>query len=172
MNTAALTIVEATAQSLDEFIALLEQVGDWLWQKGVKQWQPGVHYRNREKMADWINRGCLILAYHPERLAGGCVLSTVAPAVWSDAAADALYLSTLAVARFAAGQGVGAQIIDACTQATARRGKSRLRLDCWDGNDFLKSYYRQHGFNMLQTIPVQDYYVRLFEKPLLAGPTT
>jgi GNAT superfamily N-acetyltransferase len=157
------TIVESTTQSLDSFIHLLEKVGAWLWQKGVKQWEPGTFQQKRDKLAYAIENGCLILAYQNGELAGGCILSDVNPG-WPESDREAMYLSSLVVARFAAGKGLGGQIIDACAETVRQRGKSRLRLDCWEGNTFLKSYYQQEGFKMLEAIPENGYFVRLFEK--------
>ena len=157
------TIVEGTVQSLDSFILLLEEAGEWLWNKGVKQWAPGTHQKSRGKKKHLVENGCLILAYQQEELAGGCILSEVDPG-WPRLSNEVLYLSALAVARFAAGKGLGTQIINACAETTRKRGKSLIRLDCWDGNDFLKSYYQREGFKMLEAIEVSDYFVRLFEK--------
>jgi GNAT superfamily N-acetyltransferase len=163
MSEMDFNIIEAPIQSLDEFITLLDQVGEWLWHKGVKQWKPGVHRENRAEHARRVEQGCLILAYHQEKLAGGCILSELTPEAWP-AAPDTLALYSLAAARFAAGKKLGAQILQYCSQVAARRGKARIRLDCWDGNDFLKSYYQRQGFKMLDAIQADGYYVRLFEK--------
>ena len=156
-------IIEATKQSLDDFILLLDQVGEWLWKKGIKQWAPGTFQKNRARLEDFIENGYLILAYQTGELAGGCILSAVNPG-WPKSSDEAMYLTSLVVARFAAGQGLGTRIISACAEATRKRGKRFIRLDCWDGNDFLKSYYQQEGFKMLEALAVKDYFVRLFEK--------
>ena len=161
--TQKFTIVEATTQSLDEFIPLLEQVGEWLWRKGVKQWAAGTFERNRARLTHFVENGCLILAYQRGDLAGGCVLSDVNPGL-PNSSDEVMYLTSLAVARFAAGKGLGRQIIGVCEKAAYKRGKSAIRLDCWDGNHFLKTYYQGAGFKMLEAIPVDDYFVRLFEK--------
>jgi hypothetical protein len=58
---------------------------------------------------------------------------------------------------------LGRQIIDACVDAVRRKGKRLIRLDCWDGNDFLKAFYQEAGFRMLEAVPWQDYYLRPFE---------
>ena len=161
--TTHLTIVESTIESLPEFIQLLDEVGQWLWDKGVKQWPPGSHHRDQEHLLHLVENGCLILAYQGERLAGGCILSEI-NADWPGPAKDAMYLSSLVVARFAAGTGLGTHIFAACAEAARQRGKSCLRLDCWDGNDFLKAYYQREGFRLLQAVQEHDYFVRLFEK--------
>ena len=157
------TIVEATKQSLDSFIVLLEQVGAWLWAKGIKQWAPGTFRNNRKRLVHFVENGCLILAYQNQNLAGGCILSDTNPG-WPATTDEAMYLNSLVVARFAAGKDLGTQIINRCTEVAHRRGKSVIRLDCWEGNTFLKAYYQQEGFKMLAAIPVNGYYVRLFEK--------
>ncbi len=156
-------IIEATETSLDSFISLLEEVGQWLWEKGIKQWPPGTFRHNQKRLAYFVSNGCLILAYHKTTLAGGCVLSDVNLG-WPEPSKHAMYLNSLGVARFAAGQGLGAQIIDFCDQVVCRRGKSIIRLDCWDENSFLKSYYQSVGFTMLPALAEKDYFIRLFEK--------
>ena len=157
-------VAEAPKESLDDFILLLEQVGEWLWNKGVKQWAPGVFHKHRALLAHRVKNGCLILAYQRGKLAGGCILSTVKPSCWLESSGKEIYLSSLAVARFAAGRGLSTRILDACTEATRKRGKRLIRLDCWDGNEFLKSFYRREGFRMLDAVAEHDYFVRPFEK--------
>ena len=85
---------------------------------------------------------------------------------WPDASDDCLYLSSLAVARFAAGQRLGTRTVDSCAEAARKRGKSIIKLDCWDGNEFLKSYYQGEGFRMLEAVEKDGYFVRLFEKDI------
>jgi len=162
------TVVEAAAESLDIFIPLLDEVGQWLWDKGVKQWALGTFQGDRDRLRFLVENGCLLLAYQGQRLAGGCILTEVDPG-WSMSSAEAMYLSSLAVARFAAGQGLGDRIVDGCVRAARRRGKSQIRLDCWDGNEFLKSFYRRLGFRMLEAVQERDYYIRLFEKDVETG---
>jgi GNAT superfamily N-acetyltransferase len=162
------TIVEAAEEALDDFILLLEQTGKWLWKKGIKQWEPGTLQKGRGKLERYVKEGCLILAKRDGKLAGGCILSTVNPC-WPKESEEAMYLNSLAVARFAAGEGLGTKIIEGCAEAVRRRGKRYIRLDCWDGNDFLKAYYQREGFKMLEAVPEDDYWVRLFEKDVGRG---
>jgi hypothetical protein len=50
-------IIEATKQSVDNFIPLLEEAGEWLWKKGIKQWAPGIFRENRAKLEHYIDSG-------------------------------------------------------------------------------------------------------------------
>jgi GNAT superfamily N-acetyltransferase len=156
-------IIEAPAQSLDAYISVVEEAAEWLWHKGVKQWKPRVHRKNHEKLSNLVEHGYLILAYQGSILVGGCILSEVVPKMWSEGS-RALYLNGLVVTRPAAGQGVGGKILNGCINVCQTRRKTFLRLDCWDGNEFLKTYYKQEGFEMLDAVREKDYWVRLFEK--------
>jgi len=159
-------IFEASADRLDAYIELVEEAATWLWARGVHQWRPGEHRAASARLLARLESGCLILAEQDGRLAGGCLLTEAAPACWPDTPDDAMYLGGLVVARRAAGQDLGGQILEEAMQALLRRGKTRLRLDCWDGNEFLKTYYREQGFRDMGRAQEEDYWVRLFERDL------
>ncbi len=172
MGASSVRIREATASELDAYIDLLEDAAVWLWEKGIHQWRPGEHRAARAELLAQLQRGCLILAEMDGRLAGGCLLAEIAPACWLDAPADACYLSGLVVARWAAGQDLGGRILDAAGDVARSRGKARVRLDCWDGNEFLKGYYRARGFTDMGRAREHDYWVRLFQRVIsLPGPS-
>jgi len=160
---ASFRIVLDSGDALDAFIALLEQAGEWLWNKGVTQWRRGFHDENRDLLKQQVEHGCLVLAYWDDLLAGGCILTEIPPDVWDGRSGDALYLNSLVVARFAAGLGLGEQIIERSLKVAREQGKSSLHLDCWDGNEFLKTYYREMGFTMLGVAREAGYDCRLFE---------
>ncbi len=157
-------IYEVDATRLDAYIDLLEEAADWLWARGIYQWRPGEHRAARAKLLAQLQAGCLILAEKHGRLAGGCLLTSLAPPYWPDPRPPACYLSGLVVARWTAGQDLGTQILDGAVEATRQRGRTRLRLDCWDGNTFLKTYYRQRGFTDMGRVQEEDWWVRLFER--------
>jgi hypothetical protein len=159
-------IFEASADRLDAYIELVEEAATWLWARGVHQWRPGEHRAARTRLLARLESGYLILAEDDGRLAGGCLLTDAAPACWPNTPDDALYLGGLVVVRWAAGRDLGGQILDGAMQALLRRGKTCLRLDCWDGNSFLKAYYRERGFRDMGQAQEEDYRVRLFERDL------
>jgi len=165
------SIFEADESALSAYIELLEEAAAWLWARGVRQWRPGEHLAAADNLRALLENGVLILAQADDRPAGGCLLTHHAPACWPDAPAcwpdapdDAMYLSGLVAARWAAGQELGGRILDEAMRAVRRRGKGRLRLDCWDGNAFLKRYYRAQKFMDIGSVRESDYWVRLFER--------
>ncbi len=165
-NSISVVISEYGPARLDAYIDLLEEAAAWLWARGVQQWRPGEHRSARAGLLEETQRGCLILAEVDGRLAGGCLLTEIAPACWPDTPTDAIYLSGLVVARWAAGQDLGGRILDAALASVRNRGKGRLRLDCWDGNDFLKHYYLDRGFSDRGRVREATYWVRLFQRDL------
>ena len=105
-----------------------------------------------------------MLAHDGARLAGGCILTHTPTPEWDGKPGAALYLHKLAVARFAAGRGLGQRLLaESERHATAQR-LELLRLDCWDGNDVLRRYYRDAGFQEGDAVESYGYRVRLFEK--------
>jgi len=159
-------MITTSEKYLDAYIELLEEAAAWLWARDVHQWRPGEQRAARGELLAKLRQGALILVEQEGRLAGGCLLTEVRPAVWPDDPADAFYLSGLVVARWAAGQNLGAKILDEAMTAARQRGKKRLRLDCWDGNEFLKGYYRARGFRDLGRVQEEDYWVRLMERAI------
>ncbi len=157
-------IVTATAKDLPPFVTLLDEVGAWLWDKGFKQWAPGSHREQREELKHLVENGCLVLAYQEDILAGGCILTTIASDLWAMKPSNAIYLNSMAVARFAAGSGLSTDILAYADYVAQKRGQACIRLDCWDGNDFLKAFYLRHGYAMLEAVQEDEAQIRLFEK--------
>ena len=72
-----------------------------------------------------------------------------------------------AAARVYAGHALGRRILGRCELVAQRDGATQMRLDCWDGNAALRSYYRSAGYSELDAVESHGYPVRLFEKGLL-----
>jgi len=134
----------AARADLDAYVDLLEEAGAWLWERGIRQWEPGSHRAQRRRLARDAARGCVRLAWIDGRLAGGVVLDPDTPALWSDRPEPAAYVYKLAVARAFAGRGVADALLDDCESAASAAG--RVRLDCWSGNARLRAYYAERGF--------------------------
>lgn len=141
-----LNIVRARGSDLERFIDLLEELAEWMHERGIEQWPRGRARNGRDYYKASIDRGELHLAFVGEEFAGGLRLLQRDPVVWPDAADDALYLYNLAVRRTFTGRGLGRALLAWAEQQAAASGRRYLRLDCVPGNMFLRRYYEDAGF--------------------------
>ncbi len=155
-------------EHLDPFVDLLEDLGAWLWSQGIEQWAPGSNRAQRPLFERFLNEGVLAMACDRGRIAGGCIVTREPTAEWAERPGAAGYLHKLAVARSFAGRGLGAELLDWAERWTRSQGLAALRLDCWDGNEALRGYYREAGFDELEAVESHGYLVRLFDKSV--GP--
>src|SRR5215471_8252631 len=143
----SLTIATATADDLDRYLDLLEELAEWMHARGIEQWPRGRARNGRDYYAASVQRQELHLAFVGDEFAGGLRLLSSDPVVWPEIAADdALYLYTLAVRRTFSGRGVGRALLAWAERQVAAAGRRYLRLDCVPGNSFLRRYYEDAGF--------------------------
>ena len=164
-------ICRGSSDDLDDFIEILEEVGSWLWRRGIHQWEPGSNRAQRVLLERYVESGCLIAARRGPRLVGGAIITPQPTEEWALLpGSGAIYLHKLAVSRAVSGQALGRKILDHCELVAERDGATRMRLDCWDGNAALRSYYRSAGYSELDAVESHGYPVRLFEKRLPPVP--
>jgi GNAT superfamily N-acetyltransferase len=92
--------------------------------------------------------------------------------IWPHDSKVCLYLHSLAVRRTVAGRSVASTMLDWAVQYATSQGSDELRLDCWAGNNRLRRYYEDAGFEARGEALVaseagvdhQDYYVAKFAK--------
>ena len=152
--------------ALPEFVDVLEEAGEWLFARGVSQWPPGSNRAQEPLLRGQLRNGTLLLARAAGRLAGGCLLTRDRYEAWANHPGESAYLHKLVVARFAAGQGLGERIVREAEGWARAQNLSRMRLDCWEGNVRLRTYYRELRYRELATVAEHGYEVRLFEKDL------
>jgi GNAT superfamily N-acetyltransferase len=156
-----------SVEDLDDFIEILEEVGSWLWQRGIHQWEPGSNRRQRALLEGLIQSGFLVTARSGTALLGGAIVTRRPSDEWAQLPSpDATYLHKLAVARTASGRGLGREILQHCELLAQQEGATWMRLDCWDGSSALRSYYAGAGYRELEAVGFHGYLVRLFEKDL------
>jgi ribosomal protein S18 acetylase RimI-like enzyme len=73
-----------------------------------------------------------------------------------------LYLYRIAILPECQGKDAGCELIDYAVQISRNLGKS-LYLDCWAGNEKLKTFYSKAGFNYCGDFPEEDYQISLFK---------
>lgn len=143
----ALRIIPAQSEDVVRYIDLLEEVADWLGQRGINQWRPGSFRLSADYYAESIRQGEVQLAFCGEALVGTLRLLLRESIVWPEIAEDdAVYVYNLAVRRKWANQQLGNRLLEwACHRALAL-GRRCVRLDCIAENAFLRNYYTQAGF--------------------------
>jgi ribosomal protein S18 acetylase RimI-like enzyme len=154
--------------------ALLDAAAAWLQSAGIEQWKPG---QFSDEVRQTIASGDLFVARRGGALVGCFLLEIEEPASVSRwlldqrrSAAPGAFLSRLAVAREAAGHGLGADLLNAACAIAAQHGRAYLRLVCVASNGRLKRYYREAGFADCGDIhsrgPNGEHWVTsLFERP-------
>ncbi|MGD3105466.1 GNAT family N-acetyltransferase [Streptomyces sp. YGL11-2] len=125
---------------------LFTEASTWLAARGIDQWQ---YPPRRDLITAALRRGELFLALRHQRPVGMFQLDGFAdPEFWgaADRPDSALYVHRMAVGRQAAGEGIGAVLLDWAAGRAAAAGKAYLRLDAWKDNPGLHRYYRSVGF--------------------------
>ncbi|MFJ3182511.1 GNAT family N-acetyltransferase [Streptomyces sp. NPDC086796] len=82
------------------------------------------------------------------------------PVLWTEAEAKepAFYVHKLTLAKPGRGDGLGAQLLDWCSDHAARAGATWLRLDAWTTNTRLHTYYERLGFRHVRTVDAPEAY--------------
>ena len=100
---------------LDKFIEILEEVGSWLWQRGVQQWEPGSNRAQRALLERLLQSGFLVTARSGTGLVGGAIIAREPTDEWARLpSSGAIYLHKLAVSRAASGRGLGRRVLSHC----------------------------------------------------------
>ncbi|GAA1413727.1 hypothetical protein GCM10009639_67260 [Kitasatospora putterlickiae] len=142
----------ATPDELPLVEELLTGAGAWLASLGSDQWQ---FPPRRERLLDSMSRGECFIAFRDGSPVGTLTVDDQAdPEFWQadDEPEMALYVHRMATARAAAGQAVGAQMLDWAAARAAAAGKASLRLDAWKTNPGLHRYYLGQGFILVRIV--------------------
>jgi GNAT superfamily N-acetyltransferase len=173
-----LTVERAQPADASAAEALLDAAAAWLRSRGIDQWKPG---RFGEEVRQTIASGDLFVARRGEGLAGCFMLESEEPASvtrWlidqRRAPAPGAFLARLAVARDAAGSGLGVELLNTACAIAAEHGLGYLRLVCVAGNERLRRYYLEASFAYCGDIHARGpngerWVTSLFERPTTIG---
>ncbi|MFJ9702162.1 GNAT family N-acetyltransferase [Streptomyces fradiae] len=143
----------ATAEELPTVEGLLIEASEWLASQGSDQWQFPPH---RDRIRKAIEHGeCFLMVDDEGRATGTITVDDYAdPEFWTEAddPGSALYVHRMATSRAAAGQDLGAVMLDWATKRAAQQGKAWLRLDAWKTNPGLHRYYERQGFIFVRLV--------------------
>ena len=163
MQAPEIEVAVAQQEDVNAMIGVLEEAASWLWNRGIRQWEPGSMRAQRRTFRRWTRAGGLLVARSEGDLAGGCFLVDEPGREWTNHPGVALYLHKLVVARAHSGRGISARLLDWSKSRARELGIPRVRLDCWDGNERLRAFYRAAGYQELEAVKSLDFEVRLFE---------
>ena len=125
----------------DAVLDLLAGAASWLRERGIEQWPERFP---AESVRDQIAAGEALVVGKPA--VATVVVSASEPELWGDNTVPAYYISRLAVAREAAGRGLGYRILDWVQAAAFAKGWRYVRLAIAKDNPGLRRYYEKAGF--------------------------
>ncbi|MGY0234302.1 GNAT family N-acetyltransferase [Longispora urticae] len=137
-------------------LALLDRAAEWLVEQGRPgQWGTGrqsTSARRLRQAESWGRDGGLYLAELDGTPVGALVLGDV-PDTLPPATVPEVYVLFLLASRAHAGLGIGARLLDHAADVARARGVTRVRLDCYGGDDrALVSYYERQGFTHAEAV--------------------
>ena len=140
---------------------VLEGRARWLLARGIDQWRPSEFAEEAEA---GIRRGEVFLWWRGSEAAGVFTLRRFGPAIWPHDPA-AVYLHRIATSLAFKGENTGVTLIQLAIDQAKREGASRVRLDCWAGNQKLFAFYRRTGFRHVKDVATsRGFTVSLFER--------
>ncbi|CAM3722206.1 GNAT family N-acetyltransferase [Mesobacillus thioparans] len=143
----------AEIKDISEILSVLNAASLALHQKGVNQWD---YPWDENQLLEQL--GFLYVVSVDGNIIGTFGIKDVRQ--WH-VEGEVKYLYQIAIHPEYQGKGYGATLVSwACQKA--RSYAERLYLDCWAGNEKLKSFYRENGFDYVGDFPEEDYYISIF----------
>ncbi|MEH7884269.1 GNAT family N-acetyltransferase [Bacillus sp. JJ1609] len=150
----------ANTEDQKKVLNVLNKAALDLQNKGINQWD---YPWNENDAFNQIQSNYLYIVSVDEQLMGTFGIKEINRLSDCLIDPDSQYLFQIAILPEYQGKGYGRAIIDwACGYALETNVS--LYLDCWAGNDKLKSFYQENGFNYEGDFPEEDYYISVFRK--------
>ena len=161
-----LEVRAATQEELPTVIRLLEEGAAWLNSKGIHdQWRPGVFIKLKEEILEEISLGYVYLLFSRNEPVATMTLRNSDDLIWEDDA-DALYLHRFTVSRDHQGNSYGDWFLKWAEKETAKRGKTRLRVNCIASNSVLNKHFLERDFLMVGSKELGKGPTNLYEKEI------
>jgi len=152
-------ITLANYEDVDTIVQILNKVTLYLHNKGINQW---VFPWTKDMIENDVKEGLVYLLK-----VDGSPIGTFSIKDTNDINIDIVYpnnkyLYRVAILREYQGKGLGAEMVRFALDYSRKLNKS-LYLDCWAGNSKLKSFYKSLGFDLLEEVPEEDYFISVFK---------
>lgn len=159
--TTELVIQPAEAGEEDIVLDLLALAAAWLRSRGIEQWPKRFPSSSVEEQ---IARGEALLVRNSGRPIATVAVADSDTELWGADDKPAYYVSRLAVARRAAGAGLGYCILDWITSKALAHGRFYVRLATASNNPRLRRYYETAGFDHIADPPYARWPTSLYQR--------
>ena len=154
------TIVRAKYQHLDDMIFVLNAATRDLLEKGIQQWD---YPWDKDLLQEEILNNQAYVVLDKEKVIGVFFIKNVLegehPSVMK---VNHLYLYRIAVRPDYQNAGIGEEICGAAF-SIAKEANHTIYLDCWEGNEKLKTFYKNIGFIYCGDFPEEEYWISVFK---------
>lgn len=152
----AFMMEQATKEDTAEILSLLLETAKWFNSNRSTQWEGLLIGVDSHRTDEAILRGDVFISRYAQDVSG-MVMLLQKPSEWDvrlwgemgEQQNDAIYLHRLAINRKYANHNLGNKILTWCKKSIRFEGKTRIRLDCLAGNEFLNNFYRNSGYTYI-----------------------
>jgi ribosomal protein S18 acetylase RimI-like enzyme len=149
----------AQLDNLSDIVALLNSATKKLLSLNIKQWE--YPWDSKVIEEDIVNNFQYIVK-NDNKIMAVFSLKDMSNNQWTnDTSNNQMYLYRIAVDPIYQGNNVGHFICD-WVQNYSKQNKRNIYLDCWAGNEKLRSFYKDAGFLFVGDYPEDDYFISVF----------
>ncbi|MER2171547.1 MAG: GNAT family N-acetyltransferase [Psychrobacillus psychrodurans] len=154
-----MNIKQAERNDLVSIINILDKTTLKLLRKGIEQWS---YPWSSSIVEDEINQGLVFKMELDHELVGTFMIKSIHRLNSLLINPESLYVGRIAIISQYQGKNLGASIINFC-RSFSKEHKKDMYLDCWAGNNKLKSFYMSCGLYYLGDFPEDDYHISIFQ---------
>ena len=151
-------IVLANESNAYEIYYILSKAKEKLNKKGIEQWKEGWDINDIKKKC---KLGLFYVFYDKGNIIGCYSIEKNANIEWiENKEKEYTYLSLLCLLPDYQGKGLGKVLL----QSAFENSNKIIYLDCWAGNNKLKTFYESNGFKYIKDTKENDYFISIFKK--------
>ncbi|WP_067714561.1 GNAT family N-acetyltransferase [Nocardia yamanashiensis] len=156
-----LTIRPAQPDEAEIILDLLAEAAGWLRSRGIDQWPQ--RFPTSSVRHQIVSREAL-LVFDANNPVATVVVADTNTEFWKTDSTSAYYISRLAVARQAAGAGLGHRILDWITDRAVADHRRYVRLATSSDNPRLRRYYEEADFEHVADPPDTRWPTSLYQR--------